>query len=81
MAEVTTTCTLKDSVDIFDVHVHLLMLLMQNICNVVLHCSELVIDEVQELIQVCLIKLTALHQNLQENPGRHKSGITSTVDK
>lgn len=41
-----------------------MMLLMQDLRNVVLQTSKLLVDVMQELIQVCSLKLTALDQNL-----------------
>lgn len=44
---------------------YLFMLLMKDLCNVVLHCSELLIDVMQKLVEVRSIELTALYQHLQ----------------
>lgn len=43
----------------------LILLLMQDLCDAALHRSELLIDVMQELHQVCSVQLTALHQHLQ----------------
>lgn len=43
----------------------LFVLLMQDLGNATFHCSELLVDVMQELIQVRSIKLTALDQDLQ----------------
>lgn len=43
---------------------YLMMLLMQDLRNIVLQTSKLMVDVMQELIQVCSLKLTALDQNL-----------------
>jgi hypothetical protein len=42
------------------------MLLLQKLCNVVLHCSELVVHLLQELRQICAIKLATLNQYLYD---------------
>lgn len=44
---------------------HLLMLLMEDLCDAALQSSELLIDVMQELNQVCSVQLTALYQHLQ----------------
>lgn len=38
---------------------------MQDFCDATLQRSELLVDAMQELIQVCFIKLASLDQNLQ----------------
>lgn len=43
----------------------LFVLLMQDLGNATFHCSELLVDVMQELIQVRSIELTALDQDLQ----------------
>lgn len=41
------------------------MLLLKNLCYTVLHCSELLVDLMQELVQVCALQLAALYQHLR----------------
>lgn len=43
----------------------LFVLLMQDLGNATFHCSELLVDVMQEFIQVRSIKLTALYQDLR----------------
>ena len=51
------------------------MLLLQNLCNVVLHRSELVVHLMQELRQICAIKLATLNQYLLEKGGSGTSWL------
>lgn len=54
------------------------MLLLQNLCNVVLYCSELLVHVMQELLQVCTIKLAALNQYLLD---KRWSGIVEDQEE
>lgn len=44
---------------------YLLVLLMQDFCDVTLHSSELLIDAMQEVVQVSSVQQTALDQDLE----------------